>query len=362
MMRQPTGKPNYRVGLAGASSLLGQEILRVLKARDFPVERLTTFEAEQEEPELPVLDLSDHLGFEEAGEEVTPGCLDVLFLAARPRSKAGEPSLLGKALEAAGFTQGAPAQTSCLVIDSAEALSDVPGRTLHIPSLEDANPPLPLVSVAQILESPHPATIVLSKLLLRLARRFTVKNCVAQVYLPASEMGPGAIEELQKQTVNLLSFQKIPQRIFGAQLAFNLLSRLPGKHAAEISAVESRIRRELRQYLAAHLPPPALQFYHVAVFYSLAFSVFVELEEKYTAEAVGAALAGERVTIRRRSEAAPTQVEAAGAEGILLDAITSDPDRPNGFWIWAAVDNIRLAAENAVEIAETLLPSRHAHQ
>ena len=362
MTRQPTGKPGYRVGLAGASSLLGQEILRVLKGRDFPVARVATFEADPEEPDLPVLDLSDHLSLEEASDEAPPDGLDVLFLAARPRSKAGEPSLLGKALEAAGFTRNAPAQTRCLVIDSAEALSDLPGRTLCIPSLESESRTALEPSLFPVLESPHPATIVLSKLLVHLARRCGVMDCVAQLYFPASEMGPRGIEELQKQTLSLLSFQKIPQKVFGAQLAFNLLSRLPGKHASEISAVESRIRRELRQYLANRVPMPALQICHVAAFYSLAFSIYVELSERSTAEAVSAALAGDHITIRRRSEAAPTQVDAAGSGDILVDAITPDPDRAHGYWIWAVVDNLRLAAENAVDIAETLLHPHHPRQ
>jgi aspartate-semialdehyde dehydrogenase len=362
MTRPLTGKSGFRIGLAGAASLLGQEILRVLKERNFPTTRVATFEAEQEDPEIPVLDLSDHLAFAEVSDETAPEGLDVLFLAARPRSKAGEPSLLGRALEAAGFAGTAPTEPRCLVIDSAEALSDVPGRTLLIPSLETALRAAPEPALSSVRESPHPATIVLSRLLLRLAQHFAVKDCVAQVYIPASEMGPRAIEELQKQTINLLSFQKIPQKVFGAQLAFNLLSRLPGKHASEISDIESRIRRELRPFLAGRVALPAFQLCQVAVFYSLAFSIYVALDQKATVEAVSAALAGEHITIRRRSEAAPTQVDAAGSGDILVDAVTADPDRAQGYWIWAAVDNIRLAAENAVDIAETLLQPHHPRQ
>ena len=52
------GKPGYRVGLAGATSLLGQEILHVLKERNFPLAGLTKLEVEPEEADLPVIDLS----------------------------------------------------------------------------------------------------------------------------------------------------------------------------------------------------------------------------------------------------------------------------------------------------------------
>ena len=358
MTRQPTGKPGYRVGLAGASSLLGQEILRVLKERGLAISRLSTFEAEEEEPDLPVLDLSEGMGFEASGEEDAPGSLDLLIFAARPRSKAGETSLLGRALIAAGLAADSSASPSshCLVIDAAGALGKMPGAPLSVPRLEGTGPATPSTALSQVRVSPHPAAIVLSTLLLRLAARFAVKNCVAQVFFPASEIGPRAIDELQKQTLNLLTFQKIPEKVYGAQLAFNVLPRLPGKHNAELNELDIRVRHQLRRYLGDRVPMPALQLCQVAVFYSLAFSVFVEFDQPAAAEALTAALAGEGTSVRRHNEAAPSPIEAAGSGEILLDAVVAGRDRPNGCWIWAAVDNIRLAAENAADIALKTLP------
>jgi len=357
MIRQAADKPGLRVGLAGASSLLGQEILRVLRDRGFPVASISKFEAEAEDHDLPVLDLSGQIEFDEVDLGEEPGSLDLLFLAARPRSKAGEPGLLGRALAAAGLSTDSPGPTSCLVIDVADALGDVPGRKLAIPSCENTGRSSSHAALATVFASPHPATIVLSKILMRLANQFTVKDCVAQIFFPASELGPRGIEELQKQTLGLLSFQKVSQKVFGAQLAFNVLSRLSGKHSAEMAGVESAIRRELREFLPAPISPPALRPCHAAVFYSLAFSIFVELGEEPGRDALTTALSGNGITVRQRNEAAPNPVEAAGSGEIILDAVTHDPDRPGGYWIWAAVDNIRLAAENAVDIAQwSLLP------
>ena len=92
---------------------------------------------------------------------------------------------------------------------------------------------------ARIHVSAHPAVIVISSLLLRLAARFPLKTAVAQVFSSASESGSRGVEELQRQTVNILSFQKIPDKIFGAQLAFNLLSRLGRSATGEMAALES---------------------------------------------------------------------------------------------------------------------------
>jgi aspartate-semialdehyde dehydrogenase len=262
---------------------------------------------------------------------------------------------LGRALVAAGLA-GDSSSSHCLVIDAAGALGKMPGAHLSVPRLERVAPAPPAALLSQILMSPHPAAIVLSTLLLRLAARFTVKGSVAQVFFPASEMGPRAIDELQKQTLNLLTFQKIPEKVYGAQLAFNVLPRLPGKHHAALNELDARVRHELRQYLGARVPAPALQLCQVAVFYSLAFSVFVEFDQPATAEALTAALAGEGISVRRPSEAAPSPIEAAGSGAILIDAVTVHRDQPNGCWIWAAVDNIRLAAENAADIALNSLP------
>jgi aspartate-semialdehyde dehydrogenase len=348
-------RQGYRVGVLGASSLLGQELLRVLKDRDFPATRLFTFE-EEEDLELPVVDLAAQAETVRVEEGLAPGDLDFLFLAGRPGSASSGGAFLRRALAASG-RGGArgPRELSPWVIDLVEAIEEkARPAALRIPFLERAGRAGHAPSESRTLGSPHPASIVLSALLSRLAMRFPLRSAVAQVFFPVSETGPRGIEELQKQTVNLLSFQKIPQAVFGAQLAFNVLSRLPGKHAAGLADLEDRIRRELRQYLTESVPLPALQACQVAVFYSLAFSLYVETEQAVSPEALGAALQGEHVQIRRRAEPAPSQVEAAGSGEILVDNVTTDAEHPTGCWIWAAVDNIRLAAENAVEIAATL--------
>jgi aspartate-semialdehyde dehydrogenase len=118
--------------------------------------------------------------------------------------------------------------------------------------------------------------------------------------------------------------------------------------------VENHLRRQLKQYLANRVPLPALRVYQVPVFYSLAISLYVETERPEAPEALAAALAGGHIRVRRRNEPSPSQVEAAGSSNILVDTVAPDPDHPTGIWIWAVVDNIRLAAVNAVEIAESL--------
>ncbi len=202
--------------------------------------------------------------------------------------------------------------------------------------------------------SPHPAAILIASLLLRLAARFTLERAMAQVFQPASEIGPRAIEELQKQTVSLLSFQKIPQSVFGTQLAFNLVPRLGRLTGNALADLEKRLRQELRQFLSNRAPLPALRLFQVPVFYSLGLSLYVEMARPESPEAIAKALGGEPLRVRRLSQPAPSQVEATGSSDVLVDTITLDAEYPAGVWIWAAADNLRLAAVNAVEIAESL--------
>jgi aspartate-semialdehyde dehydrogenase len=63
------------------------------------------------------------------------------------------------------------------------------------------------------------------------------------------------------------------------------------------------------------------------------------------------------VVVNASSEEAPTNVNAAG-QGDILVSITSDANNKNGVWLWATTDNLRVAALNAVECAESMTASR----
>ena len=352
-----TPAQGYRVAVVGASSLLGKELLNVLAEHHFPFSRLVTFSDEEDEPELPILDLREGPPTTTLDENVPAAALDFAFIAARSRHM---PSFLE------GSEAARQEQPACLVIDlssaaPAEETATPPirrsRRVVRVPFLDRAFPVREEAGGAsQVYVSARPATIVISALLLRLGSRFPLKSAVAHVFASVSEIGSHAIEELQKQTVNLLSFQKIPRKVLGAQLAFNLLSRPCGTGASELQALENGLRKQLQQYLQERVPLPALRLLQAPVFHSLAVSLFVETEQPVAPEKAGEALQGERIELRRRSQDSPTPVEVAGSDIILVDSVTADPDRPTGLWIWAVADNLRLAAVNAVEVAESLRP------
>jgi aspartate-semialdehyde dehydrogenase len=359
---KPT-KEGCRIAVVGASTLLGKELINVLEEHSFPVSRLVTFEADEEEPNLPIVDLRE--GFEAAIEDqdVREAELDFAFLAAPLREGEETPSFLRSTNDS---RMGALADQGrhCVTIDlTGEAFDripetrddDRPQRVVSVPFLDRTSPiPSAAIGNATHYVSAHPAVIVISTLLVRLAARFPVRSVVAHLFGSASEMGSHAIDELQKQTVNLLSFQKIPRQVFGAQLAFNLLPRLGRGGSRELGGIEQRIRQQLHEYLANRVPVPAVRLFQVPVFHSVGVSLYVETADPVSPEAANAALAGERIQLPHASQEVPSQVEAAGSSEILVDTIAADPEHPTGLWLWGVADNLRLAAVNAVEIAESL--------
>jgi len=354
------GKEGYRVAVVGASSLLGKELLTVLEEGKLPISRLVTFDTEEDEPELPIIDLREGSATAVQEAEVAASQLDFAFLTARVRPW---PAFLHSSPE----TQG---EAGCLVIDllgegldlAASSSAGEPSGSstpvvhpLSVPFLDRRfSAGRPAIAIAPIHVSPHAAVIVLSSLLLRMGARFPIERAVAQVFCSASESGSRGIEELQKQTVSLLSFQKIPRQVFGAQLAFNLLSRPAHAGSGGVAELEARLCRQLQNYLGNRVPPPALRLFQAPVFYSLAVSLYVETAEPVAPEAAAAAVAGEHVRVRKPHQDAPTQVEVTGSSDILVDSISSDSAHPNGLWLWAVADNLRLAATNAVDLAASL--------
>ncbi len=343
-------KRDTRVAMTGAGTLLGKEILSVLKERSFPTSRVIELESGEEPPEIPILDLEGD-ALPVSGGELERGPFDFVFLAAAASTGERKDRWSGQ------FIGPAP-DKSPFVIDAAHALPEPGGAVVSIPFLDQSFKPMAgaVESGARFFISPHTAAIALSDLIVPLARRIKIERVIVQIFNPASELGPKAIEELQKQTVSLLSFQQMPREVFDAQMAFNLAPRLGRKARAGFATLETRIRSELKQTLEGRAPLASVRLIQVPMFYSLAFSLYVQAAAPVTAAHVEEALAGDRIRLLRASHAVPSPPEVQGSATIVVDPIVLDEEQTGGFWLWAIADNLRLAAENSVEIAESLLP------
>ncbi len=208
----------------------------------------------------------------------------------------------------------------------------------------------------------HPAAIALALLLRRLAERHRLRRSVAVVFEPASERGRRGIDELQKQTVQLFSFQTLPQEVFDAQLSFNLLPRYGTEAPEPLDAAELRIDRHLATLLdrLGGIPMPSLRLVQAPVFHGHSFSLWAEFEHNPGPEALAESLAGPGFDVRTRTHEPPTNVGAAGQSGVTVEAIETDRNHRQAAWLWMVADNHRLAAENAVDVARQLLGAEAA--
>ena len=331
-----TGKKEfpYRVAIVGASSLKGKEVKSVLLDRKFPIEKLTLLESDEDLGHLSEFDGEPLVSL--ALSESSFEFVDLVFFAGsihHTRSYADLADRYG--FLAVDLTHASPADGRIPLFqsgsDSAGKLEPNHGRVM----------------------SPHPAALTISSILRSLSRRYDVQNCVINVFQPASERGSEALEELRQQTVDLFSFHKGSRKIFGRQIAFNLLSRYGADVSEPLLNAEETIQAHLKGLLPQGQALPTLTVIQAPIFHCHALSVYLEADTSI--EDLESCLESDDITVINTEDEPPSPVDVSGTDHIQVGGIKRDTSRPNGFWLWVVSDNLRLAALNAVGAAESIL-------
>ena len=332
----------YRLAIVGAGTLKGKDLAEVLTDRNFP------------SSDIKLLDDNESLGqLEAVGDEVS-------FIQSVRTEQFDRVDFTFFACDQECTRQNwqKAQKAGSSIIDLSYALEDDPGADVKSPwiqrqrgqTLTPELQPGPAVVA-------HPAAVVLALLLLRLQKAGTVKRVVATVFEPASEHGQKGMDELHEQTVNLLSFQQLPKKIFDTQVAFNMVARYGEQSVPTLATLERRVLKHYKRIAGDDAPLPSLLLLQAPIFHGHAFTVHVEMEKAVEIEGVAKALAGEHVTLTGSAEESPSNVNAAG-QGDVLVSIQPDPSLANGLWLWASSDNLRVAAATAVECAESMAASR----
>lgn len=364
-----------RVAIVGAATLKGRELAEVLSDRKFPAD-------------VRLLDDDEALGqLEAVGDEVS-------FVQAAGRDQFTDVDITFFASDEQ-FTRRTwqyARDTGSLAIDLSFALEEEPGAQVRSPWLDqELGLEVAFGSEQGVQVVAHPAAVTLALLLTRLSKKFSVEIAVASIFEPASEKGRKGVDELHEQTVKLLSFQQMPKNVFDSQLAFNILPRYGKESTHNLESTEQRILEHYRKITKRHsggreavqhtvvaergVPTPAriddsgsaaapqvqsgagtpsIALYQAPIFHSHLLSIFVELEHGAAESEVSEALAGDHVVIITHDDEPATNVSAAGETAIQL-AVRHDGARRDAVWLWAAADNLKVAALNAVACAETAL-------
>jgi len=326
----------FKIAIAGASSLLGRELKDALS--DSPLAGAN----------FALLDEEDARGqLDQVGDEVT----FIQAISADAFDRADFTFFCGSEGLTRRFWRQA-LRAGSTVLDLSGALDQEAGVLVRAPWLAPEAAGVDLFTPAVV--PAHPAAVTLALLLDRLQRAAPVRFCAATVLVPASEFGRAAMDELHQQTVSLLSFQTLPRAVYDAQAAYNVLGGLGEDAAINFPVVATRIQRQVQALTASRGPDLAVQVLHVPVFHGHTFSIAVELDRPVEMVALEEAVTGEHVELVLGDSDSPSNLAATGQNDILVRMQSQLPARgaaASRLWLWAATDNLRIQAQNAVQCA-----------
>ncbi|MGB8986117.1 MAG: Asd/ArgC dimerization domain-containing protein [Candidatus Sulfotelmatobacter sp.] len=333
----------FRLAIVGAGTLKGKEVAEMLNERNFPAVDVRLLDDDESIGQLEAT--GDEINFIQSVRAEQFTNIDFTFFAA----DAGTTRQNWQRARDAGSA----------IVDLSGALEQEPGATVRSLWVERERGQTwqPELQPAPCVVA-HPASIALALLLLRAHRAGAIRNAIATVFEPASEQGQKGMDELHQQTVNLLSFQSLPKDVFDAQVAFNMVARYGSGSKLSLDSLEARVRRHYQKLAGPDAPQPALMALQPPVFHGHALSIFLEMEQPVAQEKLSQALSGDHVTLAgSEDDSQPSNVNAAGQANIMV-SLKAEPSRPNGIWLWAAADNLRVAAVTAVECAESMIATR----
>jgi len=333
----------FRAAIVGAATLKGKEVAEMLNERNFPAVDIRLLDDDESIGQLEAT--GDEINFIQSVRSEQFTHVDFTFFAADAECTRQN----WKRARDAGSA----------IIDLSGALEEEPGAMVRSVWLERERGEMwqPELQPAPCVVA-HPAAVTLALLLLRARKAGAIRRAAATVFEPASEQGQKGMDELHQQTVNLLSFQPLPKDIFDTQVAFNMVGRYGTKSRLSLESLEARVRRQYQKIAGADAPQPALMVLQPPVFHGEALAIYLEMEQAVNQERLSQVLAGDHVTMAdAEDDSQPSNVNTAG-QGNILVSLKSEAAQPNGIWLWAAADNLRIAAITAVECAESMIATR----
>ncbi|HET6176752.1 MAG TPA: Asd/ArgC dimerization domain-containing protein [Candidatus Sulfotelmatobacter sp.] len=332
----------YRAAIVGAASLKGKEIAEMLNERNFPAVDVRLLDDDEALGQLEAM--GDEISFIQSVRAEQFEHVDFTFFASDEECTRSN----WKRARDAGSA----------IIDLSGVLEKEAGSSVRSLWVERERGQ---VAPPELQPGPcvaaHPVAVTVALLLLRASKAGAIRRVAATIFEPASEHGQRGMDELHQQTVNLLSFQPLPKDVFDAQIAFNMVARYGQKSQPSLDSVEAKILRHYLKIAEKGAPQPSVMLLQAPIFHGHALAIFLEMDSAVDVPTMSKALAGDHVKVPEADEDAPSNVSSAGQGDILL-SLKSDPVQPNGVWMWAAADNLRISALTAVECAESMAATR----
>ena len=329
----------YKVAVAGVTGMVGQEMLRVLEQREFPVGELVPIASPRSAGKKVTFRGEEHTVVAIA-PEAFEGVEIALFSAGGSTSREWCPVAAGK-----GAT----------VIDNSSAFRMDPEVPLCVPecNIDAARKP-----PKGIIANPNCSTIQMVVALAPIHRAARLKRVVVSTYQAISGSGAKAVDAFDKQLAAVAAGRKPEAGAIGGQLVGNLLMHWKVDTDTLYQEEELKMVNETKKILGddeIRVSPTAVR---VPVATGHSESVTVECHRDISAKEVRELLTGApgiEVVDDFPNGVYPQVVDAAGTDPVFVGRIRDDVGNPGGVQMWVVADNLRKgAALNAVQIAEAL--------
>lgn len=329
----------YTVAVLGATGAVGQEMIKILQERNFPVGKL-----------LPLASARS------AGKTLKFRGEDVTILEARDEAFAGVDIVLGAA-ENDIAKKFAPAivKAGAVFVDNSSAFRLDPNVPLIVPEINPGD----VKDHHGIISNPNCSTIITVTAVNSLNSIAPIRAMTASTYQAVSGAGAGGPIELMNEVEAIREGKTYEPKVFSHQIAYNLIPQIGGEQFEGYTSEEMKMQNEGRKIM--HLPElrvsctcvrvPVVRSHSISV--SLHFDRPVSVKE---AQAVIAKAPGCRLVDDLANKQYPMPLDTSDQDIVFVGRIRPDLTDDNGLCLWCCGDQVRKgAATNAIQIAELLI-------
>lgn len=330
-----------RIGIVGATGMVGTEFLKIFDETKFPIEELRLFASQaSKDSTIPFREKDIKL------QVLEKNCFDgldlVLFSSGDDISKEWGPEAI---------------KSGAMVVDNSAAFRMNPEVPLVVPEVNGHI--LDSTKKPYIIANPNCSTIQLVVALQPLSKAFGIQKVNVASYQSVSGAGKEAVEELKEQARAILNDTQLPEKkIFPHQIGFNNIPQIGSFDESGFCSEEKKIMQETRKIM--NLPDLKISAFTVRTptLNSHSEVAWVTLNEETTKEEILKVLKaapGLVIDDNLQSQRYPTAAEVNGQDPVYVGRIHKDLNDPKTWIFWVVADNIRKgAALNAIQIAEQL--------
>ena len=330
----------YRVAVVGATGAVGEEMIKMLESRSFPVELLRPLASERSEGKTVKFHGKD-VKVEKLTPESAKGLDIALFSAGAAISKEYAPIF---------------AKENCFVIDNSSAWRMEKDIPLVVPEVN----PQALSKDKKIIANPNCSTIQMVVVLKPLHDAAKITRVIVSTYQSVSGAGAKGIDELEKQVHAWAKGEPDPAPVkFPHRIAFNAIPQIDVFLENGYTKEEMKMTNETQKIMGDPSIKVSATCVRVPVFRSHSESVWIETEKKLTVDAARKLLSkaeGVEVVDDVTNRKYPLAINAENEQVTYVGRIREDLSSDRGLTFWVVSDNLlKGAALNAVQIAEVLV-------